>query len=127
MIKIADNLQQLKQDTPMIEYIHPAILSSLAGLTGTLGGAGIGALIQALRGKSIAKGLLIGGGVGGAAGIGSGLIGANMINANGKSWRESLPPNWGRMVFVNGIRQPEGHSSETMDWEKWKELHSHKK
>ena len=125
MIKIANNLQQLKQASPMIEYIHPAILSSLAGLTGTLGGAGIGALIQALRGKSIAKGLLIGGGVGGAAGIGGGLIGANMINANGKSWRESLPPNAGRRVFVDGIEQPEG--TEGMTWEKWQELHSHKK
>lgn len=40
---------------------------------GALAGAGIGALINAMRGKSIARGALVGGGIGG--GIGAGVKG----------------------------------------------------
>ena len=51
---------------------------------GGLAGAGIGALIQALRGKSIGKGALIGGGIGTGAGVGlKGLADILAPNAQG--------------------------------------------
>ena len=49
---------------------NDAVNYGMSGVAGGLGGAGIGALIQALRGKSIGKGALIGGGIGGLAGLG---------------------------------------------------------
>lgn len=54
--------------------INYGVSGAVPGVIGGLGGAGIGALIQALRGKSIGKGALIGGGIGGLAGAGTGLL-----------------------------------------------------
>ena len=53
--------------------INYGVSGAVPGAIGGLGGAGIGALIQALRGKSKIKGALIGGGTGALAGLGLGL------------------------------------------------------
>lgn len=45
------------------------------GGAGALGGAGIGALINLLRGESALKGALIGGGIGGGLGLGAKALG----------------------------------------------------
>jgi hypothetical protein len=44
---------------------------AMYGGGGALGGAGIGALVNYLRDKSLAQGALVGGGIGGAAGLGT--------------------------------------------------------
>ena len=54
--------------------INYGVSAAVPGAIAGLGGAGIGALIQALRGKSIGKGALIGGGIGGLAGAGTGVL-----------------------------------------------------
>lgn len=54
--------------------INYGVSGAVPGVIGGLGGAGIGALIQAIRGKSIGKGALIGGGIGGLAGAGTGAL-----------------------------------------------------
>jgi hypothetical protein len=70
---------------------------------GGLGGAGIGALIQALRGKSIGKGVgmgaLIGGGTGALAGVGEYVI--NHPERFGISMDRDLTPN--EILGVGGI------------------------
>ena len=60
--------------------INYGVSAAVPGAIAGLGGAGIGALIQALRGKSIGKGALIGGGIGGLAGAGLGLAGGQIYN-----------------------------------------------
>ena len=49
---------------------NDAVNYGMSGIAGGLGGAGIGALIQHLRGKSIREGALTGGAIGGLAGLG---------------------------------------------------------
>ena len=68
MIKLSSNLHNLvkrsAKASPMSDY-------AVYGGAGALGGAGLGALINYLRDKSVAEGALVGGGLGGAAGLGT--------------------------------------------------------
>lgn len=66
MIKLSSNLEILvkRSASPLQDY-------ALYGGGGALAGAGVGALVNALRGKSVGKGALIGGGLGGLAGLGT--------------------------------------------------------
>lgn len=66
MIKLSSNLEILvkRSASPLQDY-------ALYGGGGALAGAGIGGLINYLRGKSVGKGALIGGGLGGLAGLGT--------------------------------------------------------
>ena len=62
--------------------INYGVYGAVPGAIGGLGGAGIGALIQALRGKSMGKGALIGGGIGGLAGAGTGVLAKYLTDAS---------------------------------------------
>jgi hypothetical protein len=68
MIKLSSNLQNLvkrsAKASPIGDY-------AMYGGAGALGGAGLGALINYLRDQSVAQGALVGGGLGGAAGLGT--------------------------------------------------------
>lgn len=58
---------------------------ALYGGGGALGGAGLGALINYLRDKSVAQGALVGGGIGGAAGLGTRGLMDYLANAEAKA------------------------------------------
>jgi hypothetical protein len=62
---------------------------AMYGGGGALGGAGIGALVNYLRDKSVAEGALVGGGIGGAAGLGT--RGIMDLLANGAPVEEGSP------------------------------------
>lgn len=95
MIKLASNLQNLvkrsAKASPMSDY-------AMYGGAGALGGAGLGALINYLRDKSVAEGALVGGGIGGAAGLGTrGIMdllarsGPERVWSNAETREEELP------------------------------------
>ena len=70
--------------------INYGVSGAVPGVIGGLGGAGIGALIQAIRGKSIGKGALIGGGTGALAGAGTGLLAKYVTDAYDPAGAENI-------------------------------------
>ena len=104
MIKLAANLQNLIKASEKNRALSLATerpLDSpdytpssagdyaLYGGAGALGGAGLGALINYLRDQSVAEGALVGGGIGGAAGLGTrGVMDYMNSRAAEQSFRE---------------------------------------
>jgi hypothetical protein len=92
MIKLSSNLQNLikrsAKASPIGDY-------AMYGGAGALGGAGLGALINYLRDQSVAQGALVGGGLGGAAGLGTRGIMDLLTSGNEMSTRE----DYGRRVL----------------------------
>lgn len=102
MIKISNNLIKLANPDPRIEQYDkwmgrmPYIGAGVGSGLGALGGASIGALIQALRGKSVMKGL----GYGGLAGL---LGGAGLGTWRGTSVRDKNMSPEVRDAFIAAL------------------------
>jgi len=125
MIKVANNLQRMVSVKSAglqwsgtladLAKILPYTNTAIGGGLGALGGSAIGGLIQALRGKSILKGLGYGGLAGLGLGGGVGLYGG--LKAKNRLLDDYIPIHGNPTITIPGNPRSQGEGSTTVETE----------